>query len=140
MPIASPYPDVEIPSVSLTEYVLGGAEARGDKPALIDGASGAVTTYAELVQRVRATAAAFAEQGIGKGDAVGLLGPNTPEWAVAFHAIVSLGAIVTSINPLLTPGEIAKQLGDANAKAIVVAGALRPAVADAGLDLVLGLD
>jgi acyl-CoA synthetase (AMP-forming)/AMP-acid ligase II len=120
--------------------VLGGAAARGDKPALIDGASGAVTTYAELVQRVRATAVAFAEQGIGKGDAIGLLGPNTPDWAVAFHAIVSLGAIVTSINPLLTPGEIGKQLGDANAKAIVVAGALRPAVEDAGLDLVIGLD
>ncbi len=128
MPIASPFPDVEIPSVSLTEYVLGHAEERGDKPALIDGATGAVTTYAELARRVRATAAAFAGQGIGKGDAVGLLGPNSPDWPVAFHAVVSLGAIVTSINPLLTAGEIGKQLDAAGARTVVVADALRPAL------------
>ena len=40
------------PTVSLGEYVMGGAAARGDKPALIDGPSGAVMTYAELAERV----------------------------------------------------------------------------------------
>ena len=33
--LRSPYPDVDIPDVSLTEYVIGGAAARGDKPALV---------------------------------------------------------------------------------------------------------
>jgi acyl-CoA synthetase (AMP-forming)/AMP-acid ligase II len=131
----SPYPDVQIPEVSLTEYVLGGAEQRGDKPALIDGASGAVTTYAELAQWVRAVAAGLAAEGVGPGDAVGLLGPNGPEWPVAFHAVVSLGAIVTSINPLLTPDEIAKQLSSAGAKAVIVAEPLRAAAAESGLPL-----
>jgi acyl-CoA synthetase (AMP-forming)/AMP-acid ligase II len=129
----SPYPDVQIPAVSLTEYVLGGAEQRSDKPALIDGASGAVMTYAEFVQRVKAAAAGLAAEGIGPGDAVGLLGPNGLEWPVAYHAVIALGAIASSLNPLLTPEEIGTQLGSAGAKAVIVAEPLRGAVTEAGL-------
>src|SRR5215207_3006801 len=129
----SPFPDVQVPQVSLTEYVLGGAAERGDKPALIDGASGAAMTYGELAQRVRAAAAGLAAEGIGKGDAVGLLGPNGPQWAVAYHAVISLGGILSSINPLLTPDEIAKQLASAGAKAVIAAEPLRAAAAEAGL-------
>src|SRR5687768_14277978 len=127
----SPYPEVQVPDVSLTEYVLGGAEGRGDKPALIDGASGAVTTYAELAQRVRAAAAGLAAEGIGPGDAVGVLGPNGRDWVVAYHAVIALGAIASSINPLLTPDEIAKQLSSADAKAVIAAEPLRAAAAGA---------
>ena len=82
--LRSPYPDVDIPDVSLTEYVIGGAAARGDKPALIDGATGAVTTYADLADQVARVASGLAAEGIAPGDAVGLLGPNTAGWAVAF--------------------------------------------------------
>jgi acyl-CoA synthetase (AMP-forming)/AMP-acid ligase II len=139
MVLRSPYPDVQVPQASLTEYVLGRAAERGDKPALVDGVSGAVTTYAALAERVAAVAAGLAADGIGPGDVVGLLGPNSTERPVAFHAVVSLGAIVTSINPLLTPGEIAKQLATAGAKAVIAAEPLREAVADAGLDRVYAL-
>src|SRR5215207_2789580 len=129
----SPFPDVQVPQVSLTEYVLGGAEQQGDKPALIDGASGAVTTYAELVRQVREAAAGLAAVGIGKGDAVGLIAPNGREWAAAYHAVIALGGILSSINPLLTPDEVAKQLGNAGAKAVIAAEPLRAAAAEAGL-------
>jgi acyl-CoA synthetase (AMP-forming)/AMP-acid ligase II len=133
MVFRSPFPDVQVPEISLTEYVLAGAAQRGDKPALIDGAGGAVTTYAELADRVAAVAAGLAAEGIGPGDAIGLLAPNSPAWPVAYHAAISLGAVVTSMNPLLTPGEIANQLRDANAKAVIVAEPLRAAVAGSGL-------
>jgi acyl-CoA synthetase (AMP-forming)/AMP-acid ligase II len=140
MPLRSPYPDVEVPAVSLSEYVLGGAVARGDKPALIDGATGAVTTYAELAERVARAAAGLAAEGIGPGDAVGLLGPNCPEWAVAFHAVVALGGIVTSLNPLLTADEIASQLRSADARSVVVADPLRDSLARAGVDRVFSVE
>ncbi len=130
--LRSPYPEVEVPSSSLSAYVLGEAAGRGDKPALIDGASGAVTTYAELTERVARTAAGLAEAGIGKGDAVGLLGPNSVDWVVAFHATSALGAIVTSINPLLTADEVGKQLASADAKAVIAAEPLLDAVKDFG--------
>jgi acyl-CoA synthetase (AMP-forming)/AMP-acid ligase II len=133
MVLRSPYPDVQVPDVSLTEYVLGAAAGRGDKPALIDGGSGAVTTYAELAERVAAVAAGLAAKGIGAGDAVGLLGPNSTDWAVAYHAAISIGAVVSSLNPLLTPEEIATQLRSADAKAVIAAEPLRDAVAETGL-------
>ncbi len=34
--IRSPFPDVEIPDASITEFVFARADERGDKPALID--------------------------------------------------------------------------------------------------------
>jgi len=140
MVLRSPYPDVQVPDLSLTDYVIGGAAERGDKPALIDGTSGAVTTYAELAERVVAVAGGLAAAGIEPGDAVGLLAPNSPSWPVAFHAVVSLGATVTSLNPILTPEEIATQLRSARVKAVIVAGSLRDAVAEAGVERVFTLE
>jgi acyl-CoA synthetase (AMP-forming)/AMP-acid ligase II len=133
MVFRSPYPDVQVPDVALTEYVLGEAPRHGDKPALIDGASGAVTTYAELSGRVREVAAGLAAEGVETGDTVGLLAPNGPSWAVAYHAVIALGAVVTPINPVLTAEEIATQLQCAGAVAVIAAEPLRAAVAETGL-------
>ena len=45
MALASPYPDVEIPNLSVYDFLFGSiAESDLDKPALIDGTSGDVTT------------------------------------------------------------------------------------------------
>jgi acyl-CoA synthetase (AMP-forming)/AMP-acid ligase II len=139
-PLRSPYPDVDIPEISLTEYVLGGAVERGDKPALVDGATGAVTTYAELADRIARTAAGLAAEGIGPGDAIGLVGPNTPGWPVAFHAIAALGAVVTPLNPLLTPGELASQIETAGARTVIVSEPLRAAAEQAGVERLLPLE
>jgi acyl-CoA synthetase (AMP-forming)/AMP-acid ligase II len=140
MPIRSPYPDIEIPDVSLTQYVLGGAAARGDKPALIDGPTGAVTTYAELAERVDAAAAGLAAEGVGPGHTVGLLAPNSVDWAVAYHAVIALGAVVTSLNPLLRPSEVAAQLRAAGAETVIVAAPLRDSLAESDVARVYALD
>jgi acyl-CoA synthetase (AMP-forming)/AMP-acid ligase II len=140
MVIASRYPDVEIPSLSLPEYVLSGGGERADKPALIDGVSGAVTTYGELGERVAAVAAGLSADGIGPGDTVGLLGPNGAAWAVAYHAVISLGALVTTINPLLTAEEVATQLRIARARALIIAEPLRALAGEAGLERVYTLE
>src|SRR3984893_14053871 len=85
------YPDVEIPDVPITEFVLGRAAERGDTPAIVDGPSGRTLTYAQLVDAVRRTAGGLAERGFSKGDVLGIYSPNIPEYAVAFHAAASLG-------------------------------------------------
>ena len=112
----SPAPDIAIPEVSLTEHVIGGAAARGDHPAIIDAATGETTTYAELAAKVDSVAASLQGQGIGKGDVVALIGPNGAAWGIVYHGILRVGGVVTPINPLLTPDEVAKQVGDAGAK------------------------
>jgi acyl-CoA synthetase (AMP-forming)/AMP-acid ligase II len=115
----SPEPDIEIPDVTLTEHVLGGATGRGDEPAFIDGASGEVTTYAQLAARVDEVAAHLQSRGIGKGDVVGLVGPNSAQWGIAYHGILRAGAVVTPMNPLLTPEEIGKQVDNSGAKLVI---------------------
>ncbi len=116
MAIASPYPDVEIPDVSLHEFLFSDLGERADQVAFIDGTSGAEMTYRELAGMVDKVAAALAERGIGKGDEVAMLVPNTPYYAVVFHGILRAGAVVTTINSLYTPDEIAYQLRDSRAK------------------------
>src|SRR5258708_530624 len=110
------YPDVDIPEVSLTEFVLARAAARGNKPAIVDGPSGRTVTYAQLPVLIRRAAAGLAAHGFVKGDVLGIYSPNVPEYAIAFHAAASLGGTITTVNPLYTVGELAQQLTDCRAK------------------------
>ena len=64
----SPYPDAPVPPVSLPELVLGRARERGSHPALIDGRTGAVTTYGELAAAVDGLAAGLHEIGFRRGE------------------------------------------------------------------------
>jgi acyl-CoA synthetase (AMP-forming)/AMP-acid ligase II len=122
--IRSPHPDITVPAVSLTDFVLGSARARPQHPALVDGITGRTITYGELREQVRCTAAGLAAMGIRKGDVVALCAPNSPEFAVALHAVVRLGAIVTPANPANTAHELAHQLSDAHARLIITTAAL----------------
>ena len=132
----SSYADVDIPNETLSNVVLGAAAAYADAPALVDAASGRALTYAAVLDGVRRTAAGLAALGIRKGDVVGLVAPNSPEFAIAFYAIVRLGAVVTPANPANTSHELAQQLVDAGAKLVFAAHELadkvRAAIAEAG--------
>lgn len=115
----SPTPDVEIPDVPLPRFVLGNAPRFGDRPALVDGVTGRVTTYAQLDEQVRRGASGFTRRGLKKGEVVAILSPNLPEYIVAFYAVASLGAVVTPINPTYTVEEVSKQVSDAGAKFLI---------------------
>ncbi|WP_099040143.1 4-coumarate--CoA ligase family protein [Mycobacterium neglectum] len=120
MSFASPFPEVDIPSSSVYDFLFDGVdEADLDRVALIDAKSGKQTTYREMIDRVDAFAGALTGRGIGVGDVVGLLSPNSSGFAVAFHGILRSGATATTINALFTAKDIAKQLTDSNAKMLV---------------------
>jgi acyl-CoA synthetase (AMP-forming)/AMP-acid ligase II len=112
-------PDIEIPELTLPEFVLGRARELGEKPAIVDGTTGQVATYGELADRVDSVAASLQAQGVAKDDVVALVGPNSAEWAIAYHGILRAGGIVTPMNPLLTPEEMAKQQDDAGSKLLI---------------------
>jgi acyl-CoA synthetase (AMP-forming)/AMP-acid ligase II len=126
MIIRSGSPDVTIPDVSITEYVLRHAERLGHKPALIDGPSGRVLTYAQLADAVRRAATGLAQRGLRKGEVVAIYSSNCAEYAVVFHAVAALGAINTTVNPLYTTDELVTQLRDSGARFLVTV----PAVLD----------
>ncbi|MEE8396817.1 MAG: 4-coumarate--CoA ligase family protein [bacterium] len=119
MIIRSPYPDVTIPEISLPEYVLRRAAELGGRPALIEGPSGRVVTYADLAAGIRKTAVGLAKLGFKKGDVFAIYSPNLPEYAFVFHAVATLGGISTTVNPLYTADELAKQLRDSRARFMI---------------------
>jgi acyl-CoA synthetase (AMP-forming)/AMP-acid ligase II len=120
----SPHPDLQIPKAPLTQVVLRHAARLADKPAFIDGASGAVLTYRELAENIEHAAAGLAARGLRKGDVAAILSPNAPHYAVVFHAVAMLGGICTTVNPLYTADEIRHQLEDSGAKYLMTVPAL----------------
>jgi acyl-CoA synthetase (AMP-forming)/AMP-acid ligase II len=111
----SPFPDIDLPDVPLTSYVLRQATQLADKAALIDGPTGRALTYGQLAKTVRRTATGLTARGFGGGDVFAIVAPNSIEYVVAFHAVTSLGGVVTTINPLATVDDLAYQLNDAGA-------------------------
>jgi len=118
MPIRSPHPDVEIPEVSLHEFLFAELGARAGAPAFVDGGSGASISFGELADMVDRLAGGLAGRGIGAGDVVAIFSPNTPHYPVVFHAILRANAVVTSVNSLYSTAELVHQLRDAGAKMI----------------------
>lgn len=134
----SRYGEITIPNVPFTQAVLAHAQEMPDKPALIDGPSGRTITYGQLVGAIRLVAASLARRGFKKGDVFGIYSPNVPEYAIAFHAVATLGGIVTTANPLYTPHELAHQLRDAGARYLLTVPPFlrqaREAAVEAGIE------
>ncbi len=132
MSFASPFPPVQLPTTSLYEYLFGDlADADHGRIALVDADSGATTSYADMVGRIDAFAGALAQRGVGVGDVVGLLAPNSAAFAIAFHGILRAGATATTINALFTAKDIAKQLADSRAAMLITTSALLPQAVEA---------
>lgn len=121
----SPFPDVEIPDVSIYDDLFADLSADdAARIALIDPATGAETSYGALKAQVDAFAGALAARGVGTDTVLGLLCPNVPAFATVFHGILRAGATVTTINSLYTAGEIEKQLRDAGASWLITVSPL----------------
>ena len=132
MSFASPYPQVQIPTTSVYDYLFGDlADADADRIALVDAKSGAETTYRDMLTRIDAFAGALAHNGIGVGDVVALLAPNSSAFAIAFHGILRAGATATTVNALFTANDVAKQLTDSKAMALVTVSPLRAQAVEA---------
>ncbi|MBD0424868.1 4-coumarate--CoA ligase family protein [Streptomyces sp. TRM S81-3] len=120
----SEYADVQPVDLPIHEAVLGRAAEFGAAPALIDGTDGTTLTYEQVDRFHRRVAAALAEAGVAKGDVLALHSPNTVAFPLAFYAATRAGASVTTVHPLATAEEFAKQLGDARARWIVTVSPL----------------
>ena len=95
--LASPYPDVEIPNLSVPEFVLAAGRERPDAPALdrrpLRRRRSPTASWPSYVDRF---AAALHEAGLRKGDVVAVLSPNTPWYPVVFHGIAAAGCVMSA--------------------------------------------
>ena len=105
------------PDRTLIDYLADGARERPDQPALLF--KGSVLSYGELDRLSDACAAAFASLGIARGDRVGLLLPNCPQFMIAEFGAWKIGAIVAPLNPIYTEHELEGPLRDHGVETIV---------------------
>ena len=107
-----PYPDR-----TLLDCIADAARTAPHSPALLF--KGAKVTYGELDRLSDACAAAFAALGVGRGDRVGLMLPNCPQFFIAQFGAWKLGAIVAPLNPIYTEHELEGPLRDHGIETVV---------------------
>jgi acyl-CoA synthetase (AMP-forming)/AMP-acid ligase II len=113
-----------IPDVTVPEFVLGEAQLHGGKRALVDVSSGRELTYAEFARAVEEGGSWLAAQGVRAGDVLALCSPNSIEFVLTWYATSSIGAVVTTVNPMSQDAEIVHQLRRSRARWLVTTGEL----------------
>ena len=107
-----------LPEMSLFRLLQDAAAGFADKHAT--AFFGTHMTYRELLDHVERFSAVLAGLGVKKGDRVGLLLPNCPQYVIAWYACQRIGAIAVGNNPLYTQRELEHQIKDAGINVMVV--------------------
>jgi long-chain acyl-CoA synthetase len=119
-------PHLSYPGRPLSDLLAITAVERPDRPAT--QFLGAQLTFLDLKRRSDALAASLAELGITKGDRVGIMLPNCPQYIIAAFAALRLGAIVVNINPSYTAREFLTVVTDSGTRCVVTLDALAPLI------------
>ncbi|KAF5302853.1 hypothetical protein FQA39_LY02033 [Lamprigera yunnana] len=123
--IRSLLPDVEIPNVTIPEFMFEKFNKYPHKVAIECGITGRKYTFEEVLIKSKKLDKVLRK--IFKlipGDIVAILLPNVPEYPICVFGCLQANIVVTTINPNYTPDEISKQLLDTNPKAIITLGTL----------------
>ena len=121
------------------------AAERLDQVAVRTIRDGASITFGEYAERVRCLAGGLHTLGVGRGDTVGFMLTNRPEFHLLDTAVMHLGATPFSIYNTSSPEQIAYVLGDAANRVMIVEAAIldrtRQAIGEAGtIDHLIVLD
>ena len=110
--------ELEFPEVPLFYFLEAAAKKYPNRPCTVF--KGARISYSKMNKISDRLAGALADMGIKKGDRVGIFMPNTPQYVMAYFAILKAGGVVVAVNPLYTPREIEHQLNDAGVEVMFV--------------------
>ncbi|KNZ31487.1 MAG: acyl-CoA synthetase [Methylibium sp. NZG] len=116
-------------ALSPVSFVERSAEVFGDLPAVIHGARR--YTWAQCRDRSARLVAALAGIGVGRGDTVSAMLPNTPEMVEAHYAVPALGAVLNPLNTRLDPPLLAWQMNHCEAKVLITDREFAPTIAQA---------
>jgi long-chain acyl-CoA synthetase len=121
------------PSISPFERAVA-SSGHGDRACLADETRS--FSAREVAERVEAVAVRLESRGVVRGDVVALMMTNRLEMILSLFAAWRLGAVATPINPAFTAAEASYQIGDCNARVVVVDATLRAKVGSAGASVV----
>src|ERR671925_1056403 len=101
----APYPEK-----SLYSLLADAAARHPHAPAVafwLPGAPmGKTLSYAQLVKQVDQFSRVLLSLGVQRGDRVGLVLPNCPQYVIAYYAALRIGAVIVGNNPLYTDREL----------------------------------
>jgi long-chain acyl-CoA synthetase len=109
-------------SLTIASILAESAERHPDNTAVVLG--DLRLSYTQLWAHTKQYAAVLRERGIGAGDKVALLLPNTPHFPLAYFGTLALGAVAVPVHALLKAEEIEYVLSDSGAKVLVCAAPL----------------
>jgi benzoate-CoA ligase len=93
---------------------------RSGSVAVIDAATGATLTYAQVLELVNRTGHALRDLGVARGDRVMLLLPDGAPFVAAFFGAIKIGAVAVPVNTLLKPHDYEYLLSDSGARVLIV--------------------
>ncbi|MBA4609855.1 AMP-binding protein [Aeromicrobium sp. Marseille-Q0843] len=105
---------IDIPDEPITAGLERAAQRWPDR--IATDFLGATATYAETDRAIRRAMVVLRDLGVGPGETVALVLPNSPSHLVAYHAVLRLGAVVVDLNPTYTEAELAHLLVDCGAQ------------------------
>jgi long-chain acyl-CoA synthetase len=119
-------PALQYPTHPYAEMLTHTAERYPEQTALVFHA--VQITYRELEALVNAFANALLALGLGEGKTVSLFMTNRPEYVISWFALARIGAVISPMNPSYKEREVAYQLANSEAAAIIVQQDLLPLV------------
>lgn len=108
---------IDYPVIPVGEIIRGSANRFGEHTAIIY--KDKQYSYRELYEDALRFANSLRNSGFGKGDVIAIHMPNCPQYVIAYYGILLSGATFSPTNPLLPPKDLAYQLNDCGAKAVV---------------------
>ena len=103
---------------TIPRMVLSAADRFGTAEAVVDGP--VRLTFAELADRVRVAAGAFASAGIEPGDRVAIWAPNCAEWIIAAFGLLTAGGVLVPVNTRFKAAEAGDIIQRSGARAVLV--------------------
>ena len=121
-------PHLNYPRRPLTYILDAVAVDLPDRPATAFW--GAQLTFWQIKERADSLAIALAGLGVAKGDRVGIMLPNCPQYIIAAFGVLRLGAVIVNINPMYTAREIQIVAGDSGMRLLITLDTLAPLAID----------
>ena len=113
-----PRNDANFAAISPLSFIERSAEVYPHRLAVVHG--DLRRNWGELYQRCRQLASALAQRGIGKGDTVAVMLPNTPAMVEAHFGVPMAGAVLNALNTRLDAQTIAFMLDHGEARVVIV--------------------
>lgn len=115
--------------LSPLSFIARAASVYPDRPAILHG--DAEQSWAETYARCVRLAGALAARGVGRGDTVAIMAPNTPAMVEAHFGVPMAGAVLNALNVRLDAETIAFILGHGEARVLLTDREFAPTIAKA---------